>query len=138
MPNLGAVLGQKRPLMDRSHRLFELWPAPLDPLMCAPVIAAGAKRRTLPRGKLRRASECRARLVDGLIDALVTQLHRRPVTEAPAQVTADLLRAPPLGRQLTDQLAQLEAGVDAPPMMTSAARGRAAMSLERAIATAIE
>jgi hypothetical protein len=51
------------------------------------------------------------------------------VWETLAQVTADLLRAPPLPEQLPDDLAQLAIRLDAAPMVTRLARGRAQVSL---------
>jgi hypothetical protein len=63
--------------------------------------------------QLRGAHEYRSRLVDGLVDALVAQPHRRVVGELPLQVSADLLGAPPLGEKLRHQVAQLLIGVDA-------------------------
>ena len=131
MPSLGTILGRERPLVDREHRLLKPRPAPLDPLMGTPVIAAGAKRRTTMRGQLRRAQKCRTRLVNGLVDALVTQPHRRLVREPQAQLTGNLLRAPPLEQQLMDQLAELEVGLNAPPMTSGAAGRRMPMSFER-------
>lgn len=136
MPRLGTILGRERPPVDGEHRLFKPRPTPLDPLMRTPVITAGAKRRTTMRGQLRQAQKCRTRLVDGLVDALVTQPHRRVVREPPAQLTGNLLRAPPLEQQLTDQLAELEVGLNAPPMITDAPRRRMPMSLKRAVTPA--
>jgi hypothetical protein len=55
----------------------------------------------------------------------VTQPHPRLVGELQPQLTADLLRAPPLGQKLANQLAQLAVGLDAPPVTAGPARGRA-------------
>jgi hypothetical protein len=113
MSYLGAILGLKRPLVDGEHRLFEPRPAPLDTLMRASMVAARAKRRTPVWGQLRRPHQHRSGLVDGLVDALVTQPHRRFVGKPSTQMAADLLRGPPLRQQLTDQLAELTVRLDA-------------------------
>jgi hypothetical protein len=44
MPGLAAILWLERALVDGQHRLLEAWPAPIDMLVRAAVIPAGAKR----------------------------------------------------------------------------------------------
>ena len=78
VPGLGAVLGRERPLVDGEHRLLEPGPTAFGALLSAPMISAGAQRGAMLRSQPRRAHQCRSGLVDGLVDALVTQPHRRP------------------------------------------------------------
>src|SRR5215475_258888 len=122
MPGLGTVLRWKGALVNGEHWLFEAWPAPLEVLVRTAMVTAGAKRRSMLRRQLRRTQKHRTRKVDGPVDALVAQPHRRLISEPSAQMTADLLRTPPLGQQLTDQLTQLQIGLDAASMMPGAAR----------------
>jgi hypothetical protein len=51
-----------------------------------------------------------------------------------AQVTADLLRAPPLDQQLGDEFTQQRIGLDAAQMEAAATRGCQPVCLERQIA----
>jgi hypothetical protein len=51
-------------------------------------------------------------------------------------MAADLLRAPPLAQQLANHLAQLEAGLNATPMMPHAAHHRTPVRLERTVTPA--
>jgi Insertion element 4 transposase N-terminal len=83
--------------------------------------------------------------LDGLavriIEADVTitgmaQPHPRLARKPQPQVAADLLRAPPLSQQLSDQLAQLAVALDPPPVRAGTARGRAAVGLERTVTAA--
>src|SRR5512132_3570088 len=76
----------------------------------------------------------RSRLVDSLIDALVTQPHPGLLGELHPQMTADLLRPPPLVQKLCDHLPQLADDVDPSPMIASATDGRATVGIERTIA----
>jgi len=76
------------------------------------------------------------RLIDGLVDALVTQPPPRLARKLQPQVTADLLRAPPLREQLGDQLPHLAVGLDPPPVTAAPARGCPAMGLERPVTAA--
>ena len=85
------------------------------------------------RSQPRRPQQCRSRLIDGLVDALVTQPHPRLLGELQQQVTADLLWAPPLGQKLCDQLPQFAVGLDASPMVAGATRGRAPVGIERTV-----
>jgi len=135
MASLGAILGLKRPLMDREHRLLKPRPTPIDALMCTPVVPAGAKRRATVRSQRRRALQRRSRLIDGFVDALVTQPHRRLAREASTQLAADLLRTPSLRKKIRDEPTQLGIRLDAASMLPSAARRRVPMGVERAITT---
>jgi hypothetical protein len=63
----------------------------------------------------------------------MTQPHPRLLGELQPQVTADLLRAPPLGQKLRDQLPQFAVGLDAAPMMAAATCGRATVGIERTV-----
>jgi hypothetical protein len=85
------------------------------------------------RSQPRRPQQCRSRLIDGLVDALVTQPHPRLLGELQPQVTTDLLWAPPLGQKLCDQPPQFAVGLDASPMVAGAARGRATVRIERTV-----
>jgi hypothetical protein len=96
VPGLRAVIGLEGPLADGEHRLLEPRAAPVATLMRPPVITPGAQRGAAMRGQRGRAHQRRSGLVDGLVDTLVTQPHPRRVREPPAQLLADLLRAPPL------------------------------------------
>jgi hypothetical protein len=66
----------------------------------------------------------------------MTQLHGRVVDEAQSKMTADLLRAPPLEKQLGDHTAELAVDVDSASVPACSAHGGAAMSIERAIPAA--
>ena len=134
MPGLGAVLGLERPLADREHGLLEPGPALVLVLVRAPVVTSGAQRGAAVRSQRRRPQQRGSRLVDGLVDALVTQPHPRLRGEPQSQVAADLLRAPPLGQQPGDQLPLLAVCFDAPRVMAGPPRGRAAVGLERPVA----
>lgn len=104
--------------------------------MRTPVITPGAQRGQTVRSQRRRVQQHRSRLVDGLVDALVTQLHPRLARKPQPQLTADLLRAPPLGQQPGDQLPQLPVVLDPPPVTASTARSRPAVGLERPVSAA--
>ena len=75
-----------RPLVYREHRLGEPGPAPLDLLVRPPVIASGPQRRSVHRQHPHRAHERGSGLVNGLVDALLTQLHVRAVRDGYQQV----------------------------------------------------
>jgi hypothetical protein len=51
-----------------------------------------------------------SRLVESLIDRLVTDPHRRPIRVEAGQHVADLLRAPAVGEALLHEQAQLGVG----------------------------
>src|SRR5690606_27388428 len=106
-------------------------PAPFGVLLRPPVLSPGPQRRPAVRRQRRGPHEGRFWLVDGLIDALVAQLHAGVVREPGTQVSTDLLRAPSLAQQFTDHPAQFGVGLDAPTMVTAAARGRGTVRLER-------
>jgi hypothetical protein len=63
----------------------------------------------------------------------MTQPHRRFVGEAQSKMTADLLRAPPLEKQLGDHTTELTADVDSASLPACPPHDGAAMSVERAI-----
>ena len=88
------------------------------------------------RSQRRQAQEWRSGLIDGLIDALVAQPHPRFVWEPAAQMTADLLRTPPLREQFNKQLAQPAVSLDTTSVVAGSTGGGAPMSLEWAIAVA--
>jgi hypothetical protein len=69
-------------------------------------------------------------LVDSLIDTFMTQPHRPISREKHPEVAADLLRAPPPTKQLSDQDTELFIGVDPSSVMTCSAHGSPPMSLE--------
>ena len=119
---------------DREHGLLEPGPALVLVLVRAPVVTSGAQRGAAVRSQRRRPQQRGSRLVDGLVDALVTQPHPRLRGEPQSQVAADLLRAPPLGQQPGDQLPLLAVCFDAPRVMAGPPRGRAAVGLERPVA----
>jgi hypothetical protein len=85
------------------------------------------------RSQLRRAQKWRSGLIDGLVDALVTQRHSRFVGEPSAQMAADLLRTPPLPEQLSEQPPQLAVAIEPSPVPTRPTGGGTPMSLERAV-----
>ncbi len=62
-----------------------------------------------------------------LVDAFVAQPHLGVVGEAQPEMTADLLRAPPLSKQLADHGAELAVRVHSAPMLTCSPHGGAAM-----------
>jgi hypothetical protein len=66
----------------------------------------------------------------------MTQPHGRVVDEAQSQMTADLLRAPPLTKQLGDHSTELAVDVDSAAVPARPPHGGAAMSIERAIPAA--
>jgi len=66
----------------------------------------------------------------------MAQSHRRIVGEALTKVTADLLRAPPLTKQLGDHAAELIVGLDSASMVTCSTRGGSPMSIEGLISAA--
>jgi hypothetical protein len=133
VPGLAAVLGRERPLVDRAHRLLKAWTAPIGAPLGATMITAGPQRRAMLRSQRRRAHQRRSRLVDGLVDALVTQPHRRLVREPLAEMPADLLRAPALRQQLVDHPSQHDVRMDPAAVVTRSASGRPTVRLERAI-----
>ena len=130
MSRLGAVLGRERPLVDGKHRLFKPRPTPFGALLSAPVISSGAQRGATVRSQPRWPPQFRSRLIDGLVDAFVTQPHARLLGELQPQVTADLLWAPPLVQKLCDQLPQFAVSLDASPMVAGATRGRMPVGIE--------
>lgn len=74
-------------------------------------------------------------MVDRLVDALVAQPHAGVVWETPARMAADLLRAPPLLKQLGDSLTQPGVRVD-PTRVTPRTTGdRTTVSLKQAVAS---
>lgn len=119
-----------------THRLLEPGPATLGPLIGSPVIPPGAQRRAVLRCHRRRPEQRRSGLIDGLVDALVTQPHRRLVRMVQSKVPADLLRAPPLLQQICHQVSELEVGVEATPMSACSARGRLTVRIKRPISAA--
>ena len=88
--------------------------------------------RRQPRGP----QEARIRLIHSLIDTFMTQPHGRVVDEAQSKMTADLLRAPPLEKQLGDHTTELAVDVDSASVPACPPHGGAAMSIERAIPAA--
>ena len=78
--------------MDGQHRLREPGPSPLHPLLRTSMVSARAKLRTVTECDPRRACGGRSEPVDGLVHALVTQPHRRAITEPLVQMPAYLLR----------------------------------------------
>ena len=66
------------------------------------MITPGTERRTTMWGQLRRPQESGTRLVQRLINTLVTQPHRPIVRELRPKMATDLLRAPPLPEKLED------------------------------------
>src|SRR6185369_17081122 len=91
---------------------------------------------TLHRRDLRRSDQDRSWLVDGLVDALVTQSHLRPVRKSGTQVTGDLWRAPALTVQAADHLAQLWVGFHAASVRAAPSGDGAAVRLERPVGAA--
>ena len=85
------------------------------------------------RGQLGAADQHGSGLIDSLIDALVAQPHSRVVREPAPQVSADLLRTPPLRQELADHAPQLSVLLDTPPVLAGPTRDRATVSLERAV-----
>jgi hypothetical protein len=55
------------------HRILKPYPTPFGSLTSAPVIPSGAQRLTMVRSQPRGPQQSRFRLIDGLVDALVTQ-----------------------------------------------------------------
>jgi len=129
MPGLGPVDGRERPIVDGEHRLLEPWSPTLPTLMGPAVISAGSQRR-VPVHQARGTQETRIWLVNSLIDAFVAQPHRRVVGETLAQMAADLLRAPPLAKQLGHHDAELLVGVQPPAVLTRSTCGSPTMSIE--------
>jgi hypothetical protein len=66
----------------------------------------------------------------------MAQPHRRIIGEAVAKMTADLLRAPPLTKQLGDHVAEVIVGVDPASMVTCSTRGGTPMGIEGLIPAA--
>jgi len=66
----------------------------------------------------------------------MTQPHEQVVDQAQSKMTADLLRAPPLTKQLGDHTAELIVGLDSASMPACPPHGGTAMSIERAIPAA--
>ncbi|MBB5168494.1 hypothetical protein HNP02_008510 [Mycobacterium sp. AZCC_0083] len=66
----------------------------------------------------------------------MTQPHPRVVGEAQSKMTADLLRAPPLEKQLGDHGAKVIADVDPASVVTCSTRGGTPMSIEGLISAA--
>jgi len=130
MPRLGSVIGCERPLVNTQHRQLEPRPSSITALVCTPMIPSGPQRRWTVRGKPRRATKARIRLIDGLVDALVTQAHRRVVGEPGSQVAADLLRAPPLSKEFNNQLAERQIRLGSPPVVTCSTPSRVPMRIE--------
>src|SRR5215212_4900141 len=76
------------------------------------------------RSQPRWPQQSRSRLIDGLVDALVTQPHPRLGGEPHPQMTADLLRAPPLVQKLRDHLSEFAVDLNPSPMIAGATRRR--------------
>src|SRR4051794_1698787 len=85
------------------------------------------------RSQPRWPQQSRSRLIDGLVDALMTQPHPRLGGEPHPQLTADLLRAPPLVQKLRDHLSEFGVGLNPSPMIAGATRGRATVRIERTV-----
>src|SRR3954453_12428742 len=85
--------------------------------------------RSQPRGP----HEARVRLIDSLIDTFMTQPHRWITRKAEAEVTASLLRTPPLTKQLGDHGAKVNVDLDPPPVLTCPPHGGSTMGIERLI-----
>jgi hypothetical protein len=66
----------------------------------------------------------------------MAQPHRRVIREALPEMTADLLRAPPLPQQLADHPAELSVGLDLAAMLARSSGGDPTMSLEGAMLAA--
>jgi hypothetical protein len=132
-PGWDRFLGREGPLVDREHRMLKPRPTPFGALLSTPVISPGAQRGTMVRSQPRWPQQSPSRLIDGLVDALVTQPHPRLLGELQAQVTTDLLWAPPLGQKLRDQLPQFAVALDASPMIAGTTRGRAPVGIERTV-----
>jgi hypothetical protein len=82
---------------------------------CPPGSLAGRAKMRHDRSPWDRAGRAAAGRAGGR-GGLVTEPHRRLAGEPQPQLPADLLRAPPLRQQLGDQLPQLAAGLDPPPV----------------------
>jgi DNA-binding IclR family transcriptional regulator len=74
--------------------------------------------------------------MDSLINTFLAQPHRRIIGKAVAEVTADLLRTPPLTKQLGNHSAEVIVGVDSASVMTCSTRGGSPMSIKGLIAAA--
>jgi hypothetical protein len=66
----------------------------------------------------------------------MAQPHRWIIGKAQPQMTADLLRAPTLAKQLGDHGAEVIVGVDPASMVTCSTRGGAPVGIEGPIPTA--
>lgn len=98
------------------------------------MIATRTQGRPPVRSECRGPHQHRPGLVDGLMDALVTQPHRRIVWEPSPQLPADLLGTPPLFEQLADQLAEFDVGLDATTVAASPPCGRFPMRVKGTVA----
>src|SRR4051812_18430493 len=63
----------------------------------------------------------------------MTQPHRWITRKAEAEVTASLLRTPPLTKQLGDHGAKVNVDLDPPPVLTCPPHGGSTMGIERLI-----
>ena len=88
------------------------------------------------RRQPRRTYEARIQLVDSLIDTFMAQPHRPITGKTLAQVTADLLRTPPLTKQLGHHSAKLIVGIDPATVLACPPRCSTSMSVEGAIPAA--
>src|SRR5579875_3123854 len=88
------------------------------------------------RSQRRGPHQRRSGSVDGAVDALMTQPHVRVVTEPGVQVTADLLRAPPLRQQLGRQPPQLDIGVNPEVAPANSSRTSTTVRVKRPVTTA--
>jgi hypothetical protein len=66
----------------------------------------------------------------------MAQPHRWIIGKAEAKVTADLLRTPPLTKQLGDHAAEVIVGVDPASMVTCSSSGGSPMGIEGLISAA--
>jgi hypothetical protein len=86
------------------------------------------------RRQPRRSQKPRIRLIDSLIDALMTQPHRWIFGKAQTQMTADLLRAPTLTEQFGNHGAEVIVGIESALMVTCSTRGGAPVGVEGLVA----
>jgi hypothetical protein len=116
MPCLGPVLWCEGSVADRAHGLGEAWAATLEFLLGTPVVPSGPQRRAMLRGHLRRSRQLETRLVEGLVEALVTQPHAGLVRIERSQMPCDLLGAPALPQLLTNEVPQSGVGLQTTPV----------------------
>src|SRR5690606_37936163 len=136
MPSHAAVGGLEGTLVDGEYRLLEPRPTPIHLLMGTPMITPGPQRRAPLRRQSRWPQEPGSGLVDHLVDALVTQPHRPVGGVLRPQVPADLLRTPPLPKQVGEQAGQGRVGLDPTPMFPATSGRGATVGLEGTVAAA--